>query len=125
MAKILVVDDEPHIRHLLNTILTNAGHTVIQAGDGDAACELASQDRPDVILLDIRMPAKDGLSALKELRELSETRSTPVIILTAMPAAEGESTGMKLGVAHYITKPFVNGMVESAVRVALRESRGA
>ena len=118
MAKILAVDDEPHIRHLLNTILTDAGHTVTQVGDGDAAYESASKNRPDLILLDIRMPAKDGLTALKELRGHSATRSTPVIILTAMPADEGESTGMDLGVAHYISKPFVIGTVESAIRNA-------
>lgn len=122
MAKILVVDDEPHIRHLLNTILTDAGHTVTEAGDGDAVYELASKNCPDLILLDIRMPDKDGLTALKELREHWETRSTPVIILTAMPAVEGESTGMDLGVTHYISKPFVNGTVESANKNALRES---
>ena len=125
MANILVVDDEPNISHLLNTILTDAGHTVIQASDGDAVYELASKNRPDLILMDIRMPAKDGLTALKELREHWETRSTPVIILTAMPAVEGESTGMDLGAAHYISKPFVNGTVESAIRNALRESASA
>jgi DNA-binding response OmpR family regulator len=59
------------------------------------------------------------------MREQPETRSTPVIILTAMPAVEGESTGMDFGVVHYITKPFVHGTVESAIRNALRDSASA
>ena len=124
MAKILVVDDEPHIRHLLNTILTNEGHTVIQAGDGDAACELASQDRPDVILLDIRMPAKDGLSALKELRELPETRSTPVIILTARDEKKDLITGFELGADDYLSKPFDPPELLLRVRAILRRTDG-
>ena len=125
MANILVVDDEPHIRHLLDTILTGGGHAVIQAANADMAFEVASRESLDLILLDIRMPAKDGLTVLRGLRELSATEATPVILLTAVPAAEAESSGLSLGVEHYITKPFLNVTVESGVRVALRESKAA
>ena len=122
MAKILVVDDEPNIRLSLGSILADAGHEVIEAKHGGEAFEMACHERPDVILLDVLLPVMDGFQVLKRLRENPVTEAIPVILLTAVDAAEGERAGMSLGVTHYITKPWRPDTVEAAVKVALREA---
>jgi len=121
MTTVLVVDDEVDIRKLLVDTLLDAGFQVIEASNGEAALEMASRDRPDIILLDIWMPGMDGYEVLRRLKEESDTQNMPVVLLTAMPAAEGEKLGMDLGILHYISKPWEPGVVEAVVRVALAE----
>ena len=121
MAKVLVVDDERGIRELLSDKLAEAGHEVIEAGDGQTALERAWQESPDVILLDVLMPVMDGLQALARLRQDPATEGIPVILLTAFSPLKGEQTAIELGVSHYITKPWAPGTVECAVRLALHE----
>ena len=122
MTKALVVDDEQDIRDLLVDTLVDAGYDVIEARNGGEAFELACQEYPDIILLDVWMPVMDGFEVLKRPRETPTTEAIPVILLMALSAGEGEQVGMELGVTHYITKPFDPGMVEAALKVALREA---
>lgn len=122
MAKILVAEDELRIRSLLADLLTDSGHEVLQAANGGSALEQACSELPDLILLDVMMPVMDGFEVLMGLRENSATEETPVVMLTALDAEDGEVTGISLGVEHYITKPVIPEVVEAAVRLALRNS---
>ena len=125
MAKVLVVDDERNVRLSLVYILCDFGHDVIEAQDGAAAVQKAVQEQPGLILLDVMMPGIDGFEALRQLRENPVTENIPVILLTGLPPSEGEQDEMKLGVTHYITKPWDPETVELVVRVALRDGQPA
>lgn len=106
MAKVLVADDEKNVRLSLVYILFDAGYDVIEPEDGAAAVRKAVLEQPDLILLDVMMPVMNGFEVLKQLRENPATESIPVVLLTALPPAEGERVGMNLGVSHYIAKPW-------------------
>ena len=122
MAKILVAEDDRYIRGLLVDTLFDAGYDVIEAKDGNTAVERTNQEHPDLVLLDIWMPYLDGFEVLGQLQTDPSNASVPVILLTALPAVQGEQEGMRQGALHYITKPWAPGLVEATVRVALRES---
>ena len=122
MTTILVADDAENVRELLVDILSDAGYHVIEAGNGGTAFEMARRDQPDIIVLDVIMPVMDGFEVLRRLRENPATSAIPVVLMTVLPAAEGEPIAMNLGVVHYITKPWEPGTVESAINVALREA---
>lgn len=103
---ILVVDDEPHIRYLLDFKLRQVGFTVITANNGAQAFDLAVQHRPDLVVTDFQMPAGSGLDLCKRLRANPETAEIPALMLTArahrVPASDLEQTNIKALVA----KPF-------------------
>jgi archaellum biogenesis ATPase FlaH/CheY-like chemotaxis protein len=122
MTTVLVVDDEFDIRELLVDTLIDADYEVIEASDGNAALTRIAAEHPDIVLLDIWMPGMDGLEVLRRLRQNPDTAALPVILLTAMPADAGESAGLKLGVTHYVNKPWEPGVVEATLRTALREA---
>ena len=106
-SKILVVDDEPDFCEALGDFLEAKGCSVLEAHDGDQALAVYRQERPDVVLLDVRMPGKDGLEALRELRAFDpEAR---VIMITAVPEGELDKQAIAdvdEGTLDYITKPF-------------------
>ncbi len=118
-SRVLIADDDRHIRELLADTLSDAGYDVIEALNGTAALEMAFQEAPDLILLDVMMPGMDGFQVLEALRDAPSTRDTPVVLLTVMSAIKGEAKAMDLGVSHYITKPWEWATVEAAVKVAL------
>ncbi len=105
---VLVVDDDANIRRLLAGYLLRAGYQVLEAGDGAEAVEVVKRERPGLVLMDIRMPGMDGITALQELRGSAETQDVPVVIMTASPGAleEGESAVGTLGVSGLLSKPF-------------------
>ena len=105
-SRILIAEDEPHLREVLRMQLELAGFEVIEACDGEEALELAHQVRPDVILLDVMMPRMDGYEALRRLRASYATRFIPVIMLTAKDAREDIRTGFQGGANDYLTKPY-------------------
>jgi flagellar protein FlaH len=121
MPKILVAEDVPDLRFLLVESLVDAGYEVVQAGNGVAALEMTKSELPDVILMDVWMPVMDGFEALRKLRQDPATRGIPVIMLTSLPAMEGEKLGMDLGVTHYLTKPMNYRVLDATIRVVLRE----
>ncbi len=105
-AKILVVDDEPHIRRILQFLLEQEGFEVILAEDGQAALETLKSQQPDLILLDVMMPRMDGFTVLKHLRSDPDTATVPVIMLTAKGEASEKVRGLRDGANDYLTKPF-------------------
>ena len=123
MAKVLVVDDEPDIRILIRHLLSFAGHEVQLASDGAEALISLDQDPPDVMILDVSMPVMDGFQVLENMRANPETAGIPVVLVTTLPPVKGENAGRKMGVTHYLTKPWEAGTLETAVRVVLRETK--
>jgi len=121
MTKILIVDYDQLIRDSLSDTLIDNGYEVIQAGDGEEAFELAIEEIPDIILLEVMMPVMDGFEVLRRLRGTPTTEAIPVVFLSAGAVFEGEQDAVRLGVNHYITKPFDPDMLQATVRVALRE----
>jgi len=106
MARILVVDDDPDIRRLLSMLLEGEGHQVSDAPDGDRALEMISSQEPELIVLDVMMPKKDGYTVLKEMKASGVRDSTKVLVLTARAAESDWLRGYKLGADQYLTKPF-------------------
>ena len=125
MNKVLVAEDDSDIRELLMDILKDAGYDVVEAKNGVVALEKVTQEHPDVVLLDIGLPILDGFGVTEKLREDPDTESLPVILLTALPAFQGEQQGMKLGALNYISKPWNRGVVQAAVKIAMRGARPA
>jgi DNA-binding response OmpR family regulator len=103
---ILAVDDEPNILLSIEFILDMEGYEVHTAHDGDEALEVAGRIRPDVILLDINMPRKDGFEVCRILREQAEMARTKVIMLTAKGQTLERKKGLEVGADEYVTKPF-------------------
>lgn len=102
--KILLVEDDSSIASLLNEYLVGEGFEVILGIDGEQGLELAISEKPDLILLDVMMPKKDGLTMLKELRETEEGKTVPVIMLTNQNSIEEINKALVNGVHDYFVK---------------------
>ena len=102
--EILIVDDELGIRNLLTTVLKGEGYAVREAENGQEAIDAVKESLPDLILCDIKMPVKDGIQTLKEIREISQDVS--IMMLTAHGTVETAVQAMKLGASDYLRKPF-------------------
>ena len=118
--KILLVEDDVHIRIMVSAMLDSAGYQVVEAGTCAAAMTLAVSHRPDLIVLDLGLPDTDGLELLKTVRADSVT---PVIVLSARTDENDKVEALDLGANDYITKPFSPGEMLARVRAALRSSR--
>jgi two-component system, response regulator, stage 0 sporulation protein F len=103
-TKVLVVDDQPGIRRLLLEVFTDEGYEVSVATNGNEALEKATEVKPAVILMDMKMPGMDGIDALKELKELGLAER--VIMMTAYGELELVTKAKELGAFAYVTKPF-------------------
>ena len=104
MSKILVIDDEQGIRHLLDTLLRRKGYDVVLADGGRKGLELFRRERPDVIVLDLKMPEMDGVTVLQQIRSVDLNQ--PVIILTGAGTPEREQQVQALGVSEFVEKEF-------------------
>src|SRR5712692_8176668 len=104
--KILVVEDNPLNRELTADILGAAGYTVLQAENAEKGLALARAESPALILMDVRLPGMDGLSATETLKEEAETREIPVVALTAHAMKGDEAKALAAGCRGYITKPI-------------------
>ena len=102
----LIVDDEQAIRLICRVNLRSAGFDTLEASDGEAALALARAERPDLILLDLMLPAVDGWRVAEELAASEDTREIPIVFLSARSEAADEHRGHELGGVGYITKPF-------------------
>jgi DNA-binding NtrC family response regulator len=104
MAKILVIDDEEGIRSLLDTLLSRKGYEVVLAASGQKGLELFRRERPDVVVLDLKMPEMDGVTVLKQIRCVDQR--LPVIVLTGVGTPETEQQVYSLGVNEFVEKEF-------------------
>ena len=121
MPKLLVADHERYVRKALKDTLVDWGYEVIDAANGPAVLEIALQEKIDGILLDVDIPVIDGWQVLTRLKEEPKTKSIPVLMLISFPSVETEATGIRLGAAHFISKPWHPETLAITVRVALRE----
>lgn len=115
--KILVVDDEKPIADILKFNLEKEGYQVVCAYDGDEAIEMTHREDPDLILLDIMLPKRDGNEVCREVRK---THNMPIIMLTAKDSEIDKVLGLELGADDYVTKPFSNREVIARVKANLR-----
>jgi two-component system alkaline phosphatase synthesis response regulator PhoP len=122
MKTILVVDDEPKIVQIARDYLENAGFVVRIAGDGQAGLAVARAEKPDLIVLDLGLPGRDGLDVCRALRRDS---NVPIIMLTARGEESDKLVGLELGADDYITKPFSPKELVARARAVLRRFENA
>jgi len=118
--KILIVDDNDFNLRLLRDILKKEGYEIIEAVDGEEAVDLALRELPDLILLDVMMPNKDGYEACSEIKSDNRTTNIAIIFLSAKAEAKDKIKGLELGGADYVSKPFDKGEVLARVRAQLK-----
>ncbi len=106
MANILAVDDSPSMRKMVSFTLKEAGHNVTTAETGEAGLEAAKKIQADLVLTDINMPAMDGLSLVKALRELPDYEHIPILVLTTESGSNKKQEGKNVGATGWIVKPF-------------------
>ena len=106
MTRVLVIDDEAPIRLLCRVNLEAEGMEVLEASDGPSGLEMARNERPDVILLDVMMPALDGWRVAEQLLDDERTKDIPIIFLTARAEFRDRARGLDIGGVDYVTKPF-------------------
>jgi two-component system, cell cycle response regulator len=116
---VLAVDDDEHTRNLLRDLCEASGFRVVTAVDGNEALERIKGDSPDLVLLDLMMPLKDGYQVLRTVRETATLKDLPVIILTANGDMDGKIKGMELGADDYVTKPFKLIELQTRINSAL------
>jgi two-component system OmpR family response regulator len=121
-AKLLVVEDDPNILELLSASLRFAGFAVSTATSGARAVQVARDERPDLIVLDVMLPDLDGFEVIRKLRD-GGTR-TPVVFLTARDATDDKIRGLTLGGDDYVTKPFSLEELTARIRAVLRRTSG-
>ncbi|MBW1893867.1 MAG: SpoIIE family protein phosphatase [Deltaproteobacteria bacterium] len=119
---ILAVDDNPTNLELLKMTLSKEGYCVIPASNGPSARNIAAEKKPDLILLDIKMPGEDGFEVIKKLKTNPSTAGIPVIFLTGVSEIDAKLSGFELGAVDYITKPFHPMEVIARVRLHLKLS---
>jgi two-component system alkaline phosphatase synthesis response regulator PhoP len=104
--KVLVVDDEIHIVHVVAIKLRNNGFEVISAGNGEEGFKLACEEKPDIIIADLKMPIMTGLEMVEKLRGCEQTKDIPVIVLTARGFDIEDDKKRDLRISEYLSKPF-------------------
>ncbi len=123
MPRILVVDDEPHILEVVRAYLARDGHDVLTATDGTIALELALRSAPDLVVLDVMLPGRNGFDVLRELRRSGST--VPVVLLTARDDVIDRVAGLEIGADDYVTKPFEPRELVARVSAVLRRTQAA
>jgi DNA-binding response OmpR family regulator len=119
--KILVIEDEANIVQLIRLYLEQANFTVITASDGVAGLELHAREHPDLVILDLMLPAMDGMEVCRRIRSWA---ATPILMLTARQGEEDRIAGLELGADDYLVKPFSPRELVSRVKASLRRSQG-
>jgi two-component system OmpR family response regulator len=121
MPKVLVVDDDPHIRAVVCFALARDGMETVEAADGAAALAAFAREAPDLVVLDVLMPELDGTEVCRRLRRASDV---PVIFLSSRDDEVDRVVGLELGADDYVTKPFSPREVVARVRALLRRREG-
>lgn len=118
-SRILVVDDEPHIRRLVSFALQKRGYQVLEAQDGMEGISIAVAESPDLILMDVMMPLMTGFEAVERLKSDPATASIPVIMLSAKSQEYEQNEGLKRGAVKYVCKPFTPSVLGEVVAEVL------
>lgn len=121
MKKILLAEDDKLIREMVKLNLELEGYNVTLAVDGNQSLELWQKDQYDLILLDVMMPFKDGMSIIKEIR--SQQDKTPILLLTSLSETQSKVKGLDLGADDYLTKPFDLEELFARVRALIRRKK--
>jgi two-component system KDP operon response regulator KdpE len=116
-VKVLVIDDEEQIRRAVKSILSTRGYHVSLAGDGEQGIDLAIDESPDLVVLDLAMPRKDGLAVCRELRNWY---TAPILVLSVRGSEADKVAALDLGADDYLTKPFSAGELLARIRALLR-----
>ena len=122
MTTVLVVEDEIEIARVVRDYLRNAGFEVIVVGDGGSAVASVRSSRPDLLVLDLGLPGRDGLDVAREIRRWSDT---PIVMLTARGDETDRIVGLEIGADDYVVKPFSPKELVARVRAVLRRTRTA
>jgi two-component system, OmpR family, alkaline phosphatase synthesis response regulator PhoP len=117
--RVLIVDDEPHIVLSLEFLLQRSGYETISAADGEAGLALVHRQRPDLVLLDVMMPKRNGYEVCQAIKSDPGVQGIPVIMLTAKGQEVEILKGRELGAAAYVTKPFGNAEILEVIRSVL------
>ncbi len=123
--RILVVDDDKEVVRLMRAYLERAGYEVLVAYDGQTALHILRRDRPDVVLLDLMLPDKDGWEVTRLVRSDANLAATPIIMLTARVDVTDRIVGLEMGADDYVTKPYDPREVVARVRARLRSPEPA
>jgi DNA-binding response OmpR family regulator len=118
-SRVLLIEDEPHILLSLEFLLERAGYETASAADGDEGLALAGKLRPDVVLLDIMLPKRNGYEVCRLIKADPDLRTIPVIMLSAKGQEVEVLKGLELGASAYVTKPFGNVEILEAIRAVL------
>ena len=121
--KVLIAEDEEHIRRLIKVILEQENYDLIEAKDGKDALEKVSEEMPDLIILDLMMPKIDGIEVCQQLKKNALTRKIPIIMLTAKREMSDKVVGIKAGADDYLTKPFEPRELRVRVRTFLDKEK--
>lgn len=114
-TRVLVVDDAVFMRHMIKTILTGMGHEIVgEASDGEEACRMYEELKPDMVTLDLVMPNMSGLDALQSIRKSDP--SARVVVISALDQRQPLMEALKLGAVDYVVKPFEKDRVEEAIK---------
>ena len=124
MDKILIVDDESDIISLLKLVLEAEGYQIVPALSGDEALSLAEIEIPDLVILDLMMPGKSGLETCRQLKNQARTKSTPVVVFSALGRDVDKKLTAEAGASAHLTKPFNNIGLLTEVRRCLNEAKG-
>jgi two-component system phosphate regulon response regulator PhoB len=123
MARVLVIEDEPDLREVLQYNLTQAGHRPAVAATGEAGLKLALETRPDLVLLDLMLPDVSGTVVAKSLRRDPKTQAVPIIMVTAKAEEVDRIVGFELGADDYVVKPFSVRELLLRIDAVLRRGR--
>ena len=121
MAKILIAEDERDIRDLITFTLRFAGYDVVAASNGEEAVGLAQQEKPDLILMDVRMPRMTGYEACAAMKEIPDLKDIPVIFLSAKGQESEIQAGLSAGAAEYLLKPFAPDQLTARIHSILSQ----
>jgi CheY-like chemotaxis protein len=119
MAKILIAEDEPDIRELVAFMLRFAGYEVMASSNGEEAVQSATRERPDLILMDVRMPKMTGYEACRIMKASPDLRDVPVVFLSAKGQESEIQSGLEAGAEEYLLKPFSPDELTNRVRTIL------
>ncbi|HEY3251867.1 MAG TPA: response regulator [Ignavibacteria bacterium] len=120
MKKILIIDDNKYLRFTLSTLVEESGYKAIEAGDKEKAIKMLKSKKPNLIILDKRLPDCDGFDLLKEIKNLDG--NIPVIMLTAYAENSSAGRAIDLGAYAFMTKPFDNTEMVSTIKKALKRN---